>query len=109
MRDVDERDAEVALERLEHDLHLLAQLQVERAERLVEQEHPRPVDDRARERDALPLAAGELHRLAVAVARRGAPCSSTSARALRALAPADALHAQAVPDVLRTVMCGKSA
>ena len=39
VRDVDERDAELALERLEEDLHLLAQLQVERAERLVEQEH----------------------------------------------------------------------
>ena len=53
---------------LQLDLHLLAQLQVERAERLVEQQHPRRVDDRARERDALALAAGELRRLAVAVA-----------------------------------------
>ena len=51
---------------LQHELHLLAQLQVERAERLVEQQHLRPVDDRARERDALALAAGELRGLAVA-------------------------------------------
>src|SRR3954452_13585054 len=36
--DVDERDAEVALERLQKTLHLLPQLQVERAERLVEEE-----------------------------------------------------------------------
>ena len=41
VRDVDERDAEVALQRLQEDLHLLAQLQVERAERLVEQQHLR--------------------------------------------------------------------
>jgi hypothetical protein len=32
-------------------------------ERLVEQEHGRIADDRAAERDALPLAAGELHRV----------------------------------------------
>ena len=68
VRDVDERHAEVALERLQEELHLLAQLQVERAERLVEQQHLRPVDDRAGERDPLALAARELNRLAVAVA-----------------------------------------
>jgi hypothetical protein len=64
VRHVDERDPELALQRLEEDLHLLAQLQVERAERLVEQQDARSVDDRARERDALALAAGELRRLA---------------------------------------------
>ena len=55
---------------MRNDLHLLAQLQVERAERLVEEEDRRLVDDRARERDSLPLAARELHRLAVAEARQ---------------------------------------
>ena len=64
VRDVDECDAEIPLQRLQEDLHLLAELQVERAERLVEKEHRRRVDDRARERDALPLAARELHGLA---------------------------------------------
>ena len=48
---------------LELDLHLLAQLEVEGAERLVEQQDLRVVDDRAREGDALTLAAGELCRL----------------------------------------------
>ena len=43
-------------------LHLLAQLQVERAERLVEQQHLGPVDQRARQRDALALAARQLAR-----------------------------------------------
>ena len=63
--DEDERDAELALEQLELDLHLLAQLAVERAERLVEQQHARAVDERPGERDALLLAAGQLARLAV--------------------------------------------
>ena len=55
--DVDERDADLALDALELDLHLLAQLEVQRAERLVEQQHARAVDDRAGQRDALALAA----------------------------------------------------
>ena len=62
MRDVDERRPELALDPLQLELHLLAQLHVERAERLVEQERSRPVDERPRERDALLLAAGELPR-----------------------------------------------
>ena len=45
----------------------LAQLEVEGAERLVEQQHLGPVDQRPGERDPLPLAAGELGRPAVAV------------------------------------------
>src|SRR5471032_722831 len=67
VRDVQEGHAEVLLERLQKYLHLLAQLQVERTERLVEEQHLRAVDHRARERDALALPARELHRLAVAV------------------------------------------
>ncbi len=59
---VDERDPDLALDLLELDLHLPAQLQVERAERLVEQEHGGPVDQRARQGDPLALAAGELGR-----------------------------------------------
>ena len=69
--DVDERDPDLALDLLELDLHLLAQLQVERAERLVEQQHRRPVDERAGQRDALALPARELVRLRVGAARRG--------------------------------------
>ncbi len=48
------------LDRLEFELHLTPQLQVERAERLVEQEQRRPVHDRAGERHPLLLTAGEL-------------------------------------------------
>ena len=64
MRDVHERDPQVVLEGLQLELELLAQLQVEGAERLVEEEHLRPVDERPRERDPLLLPAGELARLA---------------------------------------------
>ena len=60
----------------------LAQLQVERAERLVEQQHARLVDERPRERDPLLLAAGELARLALAepVRARRARASRRPAR-----------------------------
>ena len=67
MRHVHERDADVLLDLLELELELLAQPQVERAERLVEQQRARAVDERAGERHALLLAAGELRRLALAV------------------------------------------
>jgi hypothetical protein len=68
VRHVDERDADLGLDALQLDLHLLAQLEVERAERLVEEEDPRVVDERPRQGNPLLLAAGELVRLAVLVA-----------------------------------------
>ena len=64
MRDVDERDPDVVLDPLQLHLHVLAELEVERAEGLVEQQHARVIDEGAPERDALLLAAGELLRLA---------------------------------------------
>ena len=60
MRHIDERDADLLLDVLELDLHLLAELQVERAQRLVEQENLGLVDDGPRECDPLALAAGQL-------------------------------------------------
>ena len=62
VRDVDEGGADALLQRLQLVLHLAAQLQVERAERLVEQEHRRLDDQRPRQRHALPLSAGKLVR-----------------------------------------------
>ena len=87
------------LDVLELDLHLLPQLEIERAERLVEQQHAGPVDERARERDALALSARELARLAAG--ERVQPHERE--RLDRTLAPlrlGDALDAQAVLDVL---------
>ena len=68
VRDVDERRADVAVDLRELDLQPLAQLQVERAERLVEQEHGGPVDERPCHRDALLLPARELAGKALAEA-----------------------------------------
>ena len=64
MRDVDEGRAELVLDALELELHLLAQLHVERAEGLVEQERGGVVHQRSGERDALLLASRELPRTA---------------------------------------------
>ncbi len=60
--DVDERDADLALDPLELDLHRLAELEVERAERLVQEQRPGVVDQGSRERDPLLLAARHLTR-----------------------------------------------
>ena len=62
---VDERDPDIALQRGELDLERLAQLRVERAERLVEQEHRRLEYQGTRERDALLLPSRELRGLAL--------------------------------------------
>jgi hypothetical protein len=58
--DVHGRDAHLALQVLEEGARLEAQLGVEVAERLVEQEHLRLVHHRARHRGALLLAARDL-------------------------------------------------
>ena len=57
---IDEGDADLVLQADQLELHLLAQLLVERRERLVEQQHLRALHQRAGQRHALPLAAGEL-------------------------------------------------
>ena len=67
--DEDGGEAEPALQAADLELHGLAQLAVERAERLVEQQQPRIEDDGAGERHALLLAARELARQALLVAR----------------------------------------
>ena len=60
-----EGDAELVLDVQQLELRVLAQLLVERGERLVEQQELGALDQRARERDALALAAGELVRHAL--------------------------------------------
>jgi hypothetical protein len=62
VRDVDGGDREPPLQVADLVPHLHAQLRVEVGQRLVEEQHARTDDDRARERDALLLAAGELAR-----------------------------------------------
>ena len=65
MGDVDGGRADLLLQLLDLAARLHAQLGVEVGERLVHQEHLRVAHERAAERDALLLAAGELARLAV--------------------------------------------
>ena len=62
VRDVEESDPDLALDRLELDLELAAELCVERAERLVQEEDGRREHERTSERDALLLPTGELVR-----------------------------------------------
>ena len=69
MRDHDEGHAQALLDPEQLELRLLAQLLVERAQRLIEQQQLGPLDQRARQRDALALPAGQLMRLALRVGR----------------------------------------
>ena len=62
VRDIDRRNADLALQALELAAHFVAQLRIEVGQRLVEQEEPRLVHDGARQRHALLLAAGEPRR-----------------------------------------------
>ena len=109
VRDEDEGDAGLVLHALELDLHLLAQLVVERRQRLVEQQHLGAGRERARQRDALRLAAGNL---VGAAARRVPPYGPASAlpRHARPISPFG------LPSICRpkatfsaTVRCGNSA
>ena len=70
VRDEDVRQPEVALQRLEQVHDLRADRDVERRHRLVEDDQLRIERERARDADALPLAAGELVREAVRVLGR---------------------------------------
>ncbi len=99
--DVDEGDADPALDRLQLDLHLLAELQVERAQRLVQQQHARPVDQGAGERHALALAAGELRRLAAAEAGERHHGPASPRRAARRSGLRHLADHQPVADVLQ--------
>ena len=65
VRDIERGHAEPLLDRAELVAHLHAQLGVEIAQRLVEQQHLRLEHQRARDRDALLLAAGQRRRRAL--------------------------------------------
>ena len=65
VRHVDGGRSEAPLELLQFVARQIAQLGVEVTEGLVEEEHVRLADHRPRERDALPLSAGKLARLAL--------------------------------------------
>ena len=60
MRDVDECDFQLVLHPDQLILHVLPELQVKGAERLVQQQHARFVHDRAGDGDSLLLTAGKV-------------------------------------------------
>ena len=80
--DVDGGRADLLLQPLDLAARLHAQLGVEVGERLVHQEHLRVAHERAAERDALLLAAGELARACGPAARSSS--SDAAARRTRA-------------------------
>ena len=100
MRDVHERDAEPALQAFQLDLHFFAQLQVECAQRFIEQQHLGLIDERTRQRDSLPLAAGKLRRASLTLHAELHEIQHLS-RALCARRGIDAAHARTVGDVLQ--------
>src|SRR5689334_2065933 len=59
MSDEDEGDAELALQRLEFELHLATQVGIERRERLIEQKQAGPLDQGACQGNALLLASAD--------------------------------------------------
>ena len=94
-----------AVELLQQRHDLEAGARVERAGRLVGEDQQRVVDQRARDRHALLLAAGELRRRGARRARRGRPApASRSARARRSRA-GDARIEQRQLDVLERRAC----
>ena len=97
--DVNETDAEIALQPLQFAAHMLAQERIERRQRLVEQQHFWPRNQRARQRHALLLAARHL---------RGQPLGIFThphqiQKLARLLPPrrfGDAAHLEAVGDIV---------
>ena len=99
-----EGDADLVLQADQLELHLLAQLLVERRERLVEQQDLGPLDQGAGQRDALALAAGQLVGLALLEAVE----PDHGQRLLDPRADLGARHAghlEAVGDVLGDASC----
>ncbi len=97
--DEDEGDPGLVLQALQLDLHFLAQLQVQRRQRLVEQQHLGPAGQRAGQGDALLLATGQLVGAALADLRQLHQVEHAAHRGVD-LAARAALHLQAEADVL---------
>ena len=89
--------------------HRQAQLRVEVRQRLVEQEHLRLAHQRATERDALALAAGQRARLALAASRRGRASAPPRRRGASISSRGDAAQLQAEGEVLGHASCADTA
>ena len=103
--DVERGRAQLAVQLLDLEPHLRAQLGVEVGERLVEQEHRGLAHDRAAHRDALALAAGELARLALEKRRRARGSPPPCRRASSISASGTLRDLQAVGHVVEHASC----
>ena len=102
VRDVDEGRTDVAVDLRELDLQALPQLQVERAERLVEQQNRRSLDEGPRDGDSLLLTAGQLARHPVAEVLEPDEAQGLLNPVARLIAR-NAIHLQPEPNVLEDV------
>ena len=89
--------------------HALAQHRVEIRERLVEQQDRRLDDQRARQRDALALSAGQLVGKPLLDAGQTDDVEHRAARASAISALGDLAHPQAEATLSKMVLCGNSA
>ena len=108
VRDVERRDPELELDAPDLLAQLHAHLCVERRERLVEEQHARLDRERARERDALLHAAGELMRIAVARVPEADELEQLARRASRRSALSRPRIFKPYSTFCRAVMFGKS-
>ncbi len=106
---VHERDADLALDALQLELEPLAQLEVERAERLVEEQDVGPVHERPGECDPLLLAARQLVRACAARSRRGRRGRAPRPTRRRISALSTFLRRSPNPMLSPTSRCGNSA
>jgi len=99
VRDKQECDAQLSLQRLQLQLHVPAQVGVQRRERLVEQQQARPLDQCACQRHPLLLPAADASWLGVGE-RRHLHFGQRFSHALRNLARRNSFHPQSVRDVV---------
>ena len=109
VRHVDHGDAELAMDALDLELHLLAQVLVERAERLVEQENVGIEDEAARERHALLLAARQLARVALRKCRQADEVEHAVGARLAISAAGSCRILSGNTTFFAAVMCGNNA
>ena len=106
--DMDKGGADLLLDGLQLILHLAAELEIERAQRLIEKQHGGLDDKGAGEGHALALAAGKLVRLLVEGLREADDRSASWARRSRSLLTTPLMR-RPKPTLLPTFICGNSA
>ena len=109
VRDMDEGNAELTLQPTQFGAHAHAQERVERRQRLVEQQDLRMGDQRARQRDALLLPAGQLRGHALRRKASIATSSRNSIACSRRFALSTPRIFSEKATLSRQVRCGNSA